>query len=156
METSLRAVEHFDAEKSLEAERLLSMSDSEFQLGINLLYEFGGGDAAPCSLSALLNSYMTAAGISVEELSFASKISERTIGAMRNKTDYRPKLKNLISICIGLHLRPSYSYRLLEVAGYRLTCSYRDTVYKYILDSLYMFDIEYSNSFLLKAQLKPL
>ena len=111
---------------------------------------------APCSLSALLNNYMASADISVEELAFASKISERTIGAMRNKADYRPKLKNLISICIGLHLKPSYSYRLLEVAGDRLTCSYRDTIYKYILDNLYMYDIGYSNSFLIKANLKPL
>lgn len=156
MEAGLWAVKKCETETISEPERLSKLPDSEFQMYVTLLYNFGGGDKAPSSLSELLTLYMQNADITVEELAFASKISERTIGAMRNKSDYRPKLQNLIAICIGMHLKPSYSYRLLETAGYRLTNTYSDTIYKYLLDNFYMYDVESCNKFLIKAKMKPL
>lgn len=150
------AVAESVSEKPINLTDYSKLSDADFQIYIKRLYDFGGGDTAPASLSELLCLYMKNAGITVEELAFECKISERTLGAMRNQKGYRPKLRNLIAICICLHLKPSYSYRLLESAGYRLTDSYEDTIYRCLLDNLYMCDLETSNKFLIKAKMKPL
>ena len=137
-------------------EAVIQLDDTAFSEGFDKLYAFSGGIETPATFSKLLIQYMNNANVSVEALAFDSKISERTIADMRNRDSYQPKLKNVIAICIALHLKPSFSYHLIEAAGYKLTPSRQNRAYEYILDSMYMRDIDDCNKFLKKANLKPL
>ncbi|MDY2776598.1 MAG: hypothetical protein SOV02_08920 [Streptococcus infantarius] len=55
-----------------------------------------------------------------EELAEYSMIGVETISRMRNRSDYEPKLKSVVAICIGLNLPPMVSNKLIELAGYSL------------------------------------
>lgn len=135
---------------------ILEMPDKAFSQGLGKLYTFGGGMEPPSTFRQTLKLYMENENISVEELAYVSGISERTIGKMRNQVGYKPMLNNVIAICIGLHLNPSYSYRLIELAGYRLTESDQDVAYRLLIDKAQEVSIEDCNRFLKRANLKPL
>lgn len=55
-----------------------------------------------------------------EELAEYSMIGVETISRMRNRSDYEPKLKSVVAICIGLNLPPMVSNKLIELSGYSL------------------------------------
>ena len=68
---------------------ILRMSDEDFADALSRLYSFGGGKSPPGTFKLALCCYMDDADISVEELAFRSKVSERTIGKMRNHEEYK-------------------------------------------------------------------
>ncbi|MCR5409473.1 MAG: helix-turn-helix transcriptional regulator [Lachnospiraceae bacterium] len=134
---------------------LMELPDEVFDTELGTLYAFGGGNSPPGSFGDTLKLYMKNENMTVEELAFRSGISERTIGTMRNRKGYRPKLENVVAICIAMHLNPSYSYRLIELAGYKLTDCDRDIIYRLLLDWAPGVSIEQCNKFLIRAHQTP-
>ena len=64
----------------------------------------------------------------------------------------RATLRTVITICIGLHLKPYESFKLIEIAGYSLNRSlYLDFVYLDLLCHYYEFEISECNKRLEEA-----
>ena len=135
---------------------MLQADDVSFEASLAMIVRYGDGDRPPGSFQELLKQYMDDSGMSVEELAFRSKVSERTIGTLRNKVDYQPQLNTIVSLCVGLGLNPSESYKLIALSGYNLTDGKLHRVYKFILDKSNGASIEECNRFLERAKLPPL
>ncbi len=133
-----------------------NLSDDEFSEKIDSLYDFDGGKTPPGTFSDALTRFIDNADISIEELAFQSKVSTRTIGKMKNNENYQPTLKRVIKICIGLRLNPSYSYELIDLAGYTLKRTKQDTMYRFLIDKMYNASISDCNKILKRAGVKPL
>ena len=75
---------------------------------------------------------------------------------MKNNENYQPTLKRVIKICIGLRLNPSYSYELIELAGYKLKRTRQDTMYSFLIDKMFNASISDCNKILKRAGVKSL
>ena len=114
-----------------------------------------GGDDDP-TFSELLQHHMSNNNLTDEALSELTGISDRAIRGMRNNSDRRPLLKNVVAICIALHLFPSQSMKLLKAAGYTLRPTETEATYGFLLDCAYDCDVIACNDFLIGEQMEPL
>ena len=135
---------------------MINLEERSFTEALDELFRFGGSGRPPGTFGEMLKTYMHDVDISVEELAFRSKISERTLSSMRNKEDYQPELNSVISLCIGMGLNPSDSYKLISTAGYSLNESKLHKAYKLLIDKASGATIDECNYFLKKAKLPPL
>lgn len=116
----------------------------------------GGGQEPPNDFGKLLAYYMNRKNVTEEDLAELTGISTRTIGRLRNETDYRPSLEYVVAICVGMHLLPSESARLLAAAGYHLRSNDKEQTYQYLIDVAYNNSVYECNEFLKRMDRKPL
>jgi len=69
-------------------------------------------------------------GITCVDLAGEIEVSERTIRRIANG-EVSPQLNTMVRICFGLHLPPTISYKLLDVAGCKLFPTKTDHLYSY-------------------------
>ena len=99
---------------------------------------------------------MTAKRITIEQLEETSLISARTIRRLRKVEDGNVKKEHILALAIGMHLPPLVSMELINIAGLRLTHSFKDSIYATILYSMYQLDIFTVNSYLESIEMSPL
>lgn len=127
--------------KALTREALWSMEITKAIAGM----EFG--DA--------LEYVMSAKKITIEQLEETSLISGRTIRRLRKVEDGNVKKEHILALAIGMHLPPLVSMELINIAGLRLTHSFKDSIYATILYSMYQLDIFTVNSYLESLEMPP-
>lgn len=91
---------------------------------------------------------MSARRITIEQLEETSLISARTIRRLRKVEDGNVKKEHILALAICIHLPPLVSMELINIAGLRLTHSFKDSIYATILYSMYQLDIFTVNSYL--------
>ena len=94
------------------------------------------------SFCVTFKKHMTNAKISVERLAESAGVSVRTVQRMRNEAGYRPTLKSLVGVCLAMHLHPSDSTPLLQLAGYTLNSSEEEQVYSMLLSLGYLSSMD--------------
>lgn len=99
---------------------------------------------------------MSARRITIEQLEETSLISARTIRRLRKVEDGNVKKEHILALAIGMHLPPLVSMELINIAGLRLTHSFKDSIYATILYSMYQLDIFTVNSYLESIEMPPL
>ena len=67
----------------------------------------------PACFPAALRYVMTRFGFTQEALAFASKVSESTIGRYRNGKVESFSEKNVVALCVAMHLPPWLSFALI-------------------------------------------
>ena len=105
----------------------------------------------PNTFGEALRYVMKCLDVRNEELAEYSMLGVETISRMRNRSDYEPKLKSVVAICIGLKLPPMISNKLIELAGYSL----RNTTDEHMLYSVFLagsssFTVEQCNELLVE------
>ena len=98
---------------------------------------------------------MSAKKITIEQLEETSLISGRTIRRLRKVEDGNVKKEHILALAIGMHLPPLVSMELINIAGLRLTHSFKDSIYATILYSMYQLDIFTVNSYLESLEMPP-
>lgn len=105
-------------------------------------------DPKGASFGDRLKELMARRNLTVERLAEGAYLSPKAVQRMRTMAS-RPKLSCVIAVCIAMHLPPSVSYDLLELAGYRLGSSYgEDRIYRYLLDKAYSKTLDECNDIL--------
>lgn len=107
----------------------------------------------PRDLSEMIKKLMKDKGIKEEDLAARSGLSEKTIQRLRNQKIV-PTIETMMQLCIGLQLDPILSEYLMQAAGVRFMDSELHRAYKVLLDTYYLYSVEYCNS-LLKDQKLP-
>ena len=74
----------------------------------------------PNSFPKALCYAMKLSGCTKEALAFESKVSESTIGRYRTGKVKHYSEKNVVALCVAMHLPPWLSFRLIEKAGFTL------------------------------------
>lgn len=99
---------------------------------------------------------MTARKMTIEQLEETSLISSRTIRRLWHSDSNPVKKEYIVAISVDMHLPPMVSMELLNVAGLRLTTSYRDNIYGMVLCSMYQHDIHTVNQYLKRIGIEPI
>ena len=98
----------------------------------------------PACFPAALRYVMKRFGFTQEALAFESKVSESTIGRYRNgKVE-----KNVVALCIAMHLPPWLSFALIAKAGFSLAATKEQLAHLMILNCMYMRSIDEVNEYL--------
>lgn len=74
----------------------------------------------PNSFPKALCYVMRLSGFTKEALAFESKVSESTIGRYRTGKVKHYSEKNVVALCVAMHLPPWLSFKLIEKAGFAL------------------------------------
>ena len=122
----------------------------------NLFEVIGGGPEPPNSFGKALIHFMSARGVTIEQLAGETGLSPKTIQRMRNTPNIIPELKSVVAVCIGLHLDPYESDMLLHLAGYNLTDRKIDCIYRFFLNVVYKESVEDCNEMLVRVGMDPL
>lgn len=77
----------------------------------------------PACFPAALRYVMTRFGFTQEALAFESKVSESTIGRYRNGKVESFSEKNVVALCVAMHLPPWLSFALIAKAGFSLAAT---------------------------------
>ena len=72
----------------------------------------------PACFPEALRYVMTRFGFTQEALAFESKVSESTIGRYRNGKVKSFSEKNVVALCVAMHLPPWLSFALIAKAGF--------------------------------------
>lgn len=104
-----------------------------------------------CNFPEMLNDLITSKGVTEEDLAETSNLSEKTIQRLRNHDPKNVSLETVLQLCIGLHLHPILSGRLLRAAGQRFMDTDTHNMYKFLLSTCYEYTVEDCNV-LLKSQ----
>jgi len=111
----------------------------------------------PYDFGKMLSYYMKEKNVTEEGLSELTGISDRTIRRMkRNDPNSRPKLENIVAVCIALHLYPHKSIMLINAAGYYFRNTSKDKIYQFLIDSAYNKNVDECNEFLIRMGYEPL
>lgn len=94
-------------------------------------------DELPRSFPKALCYVMTLSHITIEELAWASQISDRTISRYRTGDTDSYSEDKVVAMCIAMKLPPWLSRELIEKAGFRLAETKRQRVCMRILDCMY-------------------
>lgn len=121
------------------AERLKSVNDLAKKL--------------PRDLAGMLKELMKDKGVKEEDLAARSGLSEKTIQRLRHQK-IAPTVETMVQLCIGLQLDPILSEYLMQAAGVHFMETDLHRAYKVLLNSFYLYSVEYCNS-LLKDQKLP-
>lgn len=85
----------------------------------------------PACFPEALRYVMTHFGFTQEALAFESKVSESTIGRYRNGKVKSFSEKNVVALCVAMHLPPWLSFELIAKAGFTgdpLTCKFSNVI----------------------------
>lgn len=91
---------------------------------------------------------MTRFGFTQEALAFESKVSESTIGRYRNGKVESFSEKNVVALCVAMHLPPWLSFALIAKAGFSLAATKEQLAHLMILNCMYMRSIDEVNEYL--------
>ena len=104
-----------------------------------------------------LKHLMDKAGKSVKDLADDSGISEREIRRLRNSHTNKADLRNIIAICISLHLNSFIARELVASAGYTLRFKNpEECAYDFLLGLACTITREQADNFLKEENLDPL
>lgn len=117
---------------------------------------FGGKNPPNDYLANALTYLMDEMGIKEVDLAEATGLSEKTIQRMRNEIEYKPDIRSVVSVCIGLNLYPKFSNLLLQLAGIFPRNTDEDRAYMFLVNHYYDATVEECNDFLLRLNIKPL
>lgn len=96
----------------------------------------------PSSFCGTLDYHVKRRGYTNEKMEERTGISSRMIQNYRNKKDAKPTLQSVLALCIGLNLHPSFSYDLINKAGYNIMAANEEyLIYRYLIDNHHMENI---------------
>lgn len=96
----------------------------------------------PSSFCGTLDYHVKRRGYTNEKMEERTGISSRMIQDYRNKKDAKPTLQSVLALCIGLNLHPSFSYDLINKAGYNIMVANEEyLIYRYLIDNHHMENI---------------
>lgn len=95
----------------------------------------------PACFPAALRYVMTRFGFTQEALAFASKVSESTIGRYRNGKVESFSEKNVVALCVAMHLPPWLSFALIAKAGFSLAATREQLAHLMILNCMYVYEV---------------
>lgn len=81
-----------------------------------------------------LEYHMERRGLTEEELAFRSGLSSRMVGNYHRKK-CNIQLPAILALCIGMNLKSEYCYALIDKAGFKLTNTPTDMVYRFLIDN---------------------
>lgn len=117
---------------------------------------FGGKNPPTDYLANALTYLMDETNTSEAQLAEATGLSEKTIQRMRNEIDYRPNIRTVVAVCIGLNLYPKFSNLLLQLAGIFPRYTTEEQTYMFLINEYYHASVEECNDFLRRLNLTPL
>lgn len=96
----------------------------------------------PSSFCGTLDYHVKRRGYTNEKMEERTGISSRMIQNYRNKKDAKPTLQSVLALCIGLNLHPSFSYDLINKAGYNIMAANEEyLIYRYLIEHHHMENI---------------
>ena len=96
----------------------------------------------PSSFCGTLDYHVKRRGYTNEKMEERTGISSRMIQDYRNKKDAKPTLQSVLALCIGLNLHPSFSYDLINKAGYNIMAANEEyLIYRYLIEHHHMENI---------------
>lgn len=102
----------------------------------------------PACFPEALRYVMTRFGFMQEALAFESKVSESTIGRYRNGKVKSFSEKNVVALCVAMHLPPWLSFALIAKAGFSFAATKEQQAHSMILNCMYMRSIDEVNEYL--------
>ena len=142
---SSRAEEHFDVIGNyyhiIDPERTLSEIERAKKEAEILNNMPNGFPKALCYVMKL-------SGFTKEALAFESKVSESTIGRYRNGKVKSFSEKNVVALCVAMHLPPWLSFELIAKAGFSLAATREQQAYLMVLSCMYMRSVDEVNDYL--------
>lgn len=110
----------------------------------------------PVLFSDTLAYHMKKRGMTLENLSESSGISTRTLSVWRNDESAGKSVRQLMALCIGLHLEPELSQDLFGKGGQHFIKTEEHALYSIILRTMYRAPLFTCNAVLQDAGIKPL
>ena len=92
----------------------------------------------PNSFPKALCYAMKLSGCTKEALAFESKVSESTIGRYRTGKVKHYSEKNIVALCVAMHLPPWLSFSFIEKAGFALAKTEEQQAFMTVLNCMYM------------------
>ena len=91
---------------------------------------------------------MRLSGFTKEALAYESKVSESTIGRYRTGKVKHYSEKNVVALCVAMHLPPWLSFKLIGKAGFSLAATREQQAYLMVLSCMYMRSVDEVNDYL--------
>lgn len=117
---------------------------------------FGGKNPPNDYLANALTYLMDEMKVKEVDLAEATGLSEKTIQRMKNEIEYKPDIRSVVAVCIGLNLYPKFSNLLLQLAGIFPRNTDEDRAYMFLVNHYYDATVEECNDFLRRLNIKPL
>lgn len=102
----------------------------------------------PNSFPKALCYVMRLSGFTKEALAYESKVSESTIGRYRTGKVKHYSEKNVVALCVAMHLPPWLSFKLIRKAGFSLAATREQQAYLMVLSCMYMRSVDEVNDYL--------
>ena len=102
----------------------------------------------PNSFPKALCYVMRLSGVTKEALAYESKVSESTIGRYRTGKVKHYSEKNVVALCVAMHLPPWLSFKLIGKAGFSLAATREQQAYLMVLSCMYMRSVDEVNDYL--------
>ena len=102
----------------------------------------------PNSFPKALCYVMRLSGFTKEALAYESKVSESTIGRYRTGKVKHYSEKNIVALCVAMHLPPWLSFKLIGKAGFSLAATREQQAYLMVLSCMYMRSVDEVNDYL--------
>lgn len=102
----------------------------------------------PNSFPKALCYVMRLSGFTKEALAYESKVSEATIGRYRTGKVKHYSEKNVVALCVAMHLPPWLSFKLIGKAGFSLAATREQQAYLMVLSCMYMRSVDEVNDYL--------
>mgnify|MGYP004583134313 FL=1 len=102
----------------------------------------------PNSFPKALCYVMKLSGFTKEALAYESKVSESTIGRYRTGKVKHYSEKNIVALCVAMHLPPWLSFKLIGKAGFSLAATREQQAYLMVLSCMYMRSVDEVNDYL--------
>lgn len=102
----------------------------------------------PNSFPKALCYVMRLSGFTKEALAYESKVSESTIGRYRTGKVKHYSEKNVVALCVAMHLPPWLSFKLIGKAGFSLAATREQQAYLMVLSCMYMRPVDEVNDYL--------
>lgn len=102
----------------------------------------------PNSFPKALCYVMRLSGFTKEALAYESKVSESTIGRYRTGKVKHYSEKNVVALCVAMHLPPWLSFALIAKAGFSLAATREQQAYSMVLSCMYMRSVDEVNDYL--------
>lgn len=110
----------------------------------------------PNSFPKALCYAMKLSGCTKEALAFESKVSETTIGRYRTGKVKHYSEKNIVALCVAMHLPPWLSFSFIEKAGFALAKTEEQQAFMTVLNCMYMKSVDEVDEYLKARGNEPL
>ncbi len=114
---------------------------------------------SPCADGPLLmprRRWLSAWHPESQALAFESKVSESTIGRYRTGKVKHYSEKNVVALCVAMHLPPWLSFKLIEKAGFALAETEEQQAFMTVLTCMFMKSIDEVDEYLKVRGNEPL